>query len=109
MAHHGGHDGSHRSNGSTEALREEIRQTRAELGETVQALAAKADVKARMKQSAAHTADRMKSQAAHAAEQAKASTHQAKDLAQRSPLPWFAIAGAAAVLAVVVVLRGRRR
>ena len=43
-------------NGSTgakpdvEALREEIKQTRAELGETVQALAAKADVKARAKE-----------------------------------------------------------
>lgn len=42
----------------TEALRAEIRQTRAELGETVQALAAKADVKARVRQSVAHTTER---------------------------------------------------
>jgi Protein of unknown function (DUF3618) len=42
----------------TEALRAEIRQTRAELGQTVQALAAKADVKARMRGSVAHTAER---------------------------------------------------
>ena len=32
--------------GDTEALREEIRRTRVELGETMEALAAKADVKA---------------------------------------------------------------
>ncbi len=32
-----------------DALREELAQTRADLGETVQALAAKADVKARAK------------------------------------------------------------
>lgn len=42
----------------TEALRAEIRQTRAELGETVQALAAKADVKARVRHSVAHTTER---------------------------------------------------
>nr|WP_173167034.1 DUF3618 domain-containing protein [Phytohabitans suffuscus] len=42
----------------TEALRAEIRQTRADLGETVQALAAKADVKARVRRSAAQTAER---------------------------------------------------
>ena len=42
----------------TEALRAEIRQTRADLGETVQALAAKADVKARVRGSVAHTAER---------------------------------------------------
>jgi hypothetical protein len=42
----------------TEALRAEIRQTRAELGETVQALAAKADVKARVRQSVAQTTER---------------------------------------------------
>jgi len=59
------------SNGSGEkkdldALRAEIRVTRAELGETVQALAAKADVKARAKEQVELTKQRVKSQAADA-------------------------------------------
>lgn len=120
MANDGGHNGSQGSNANTEALREEIRQTRAELGETVQALAAKADVKGRVKESATHTADRVRAQAAQtadkvkdsaaqAAEHAKVSAYEARDLARRSPVPWFAVAGVAAVLAVILVIRGRRR
>jgi hypothetical protein len=50
--------------GDTEALREEIRRTRVELGETVELLAAKADVKARLKDSAEQTKQRMREQAA---------------------------------------------
>ena len=46
--------------GDPQALREEIRRTRAELGETVQALAAKADVKARLKDSAVQTRERVR-------------------------------------------------
>ncbi|HEX6968706.1 MAG TPA: DUF3618 domain-containing protein [Micromonosporaceae bacterium] len=46
-----------------DALREEIRQTRADLGETVQALAAKADVKARVKDAATHKRDELTYQA----------------------------------------------
>ncbi len=49
-----------------EALRSEIAQTRAELGETVQALAAKADVKARAKEQVEQTKQRVKAQAAEA-------------------------------------------
>lgn len=44
----------------TEALRDEIEHTRAELGETVQALAARADVPARARASAHRTADRVR-------------------------------------------------
>jgi len=50
------------------ALREGIKQTRAELGETVQALAAKTDVKARAKESVEQTKAKMKAQAAEATE-----------------------------------------
>jgi hypothetical protein len=50
--------------GDTEALREEIRRTRVELGETMEALAAKADVKARLKESAGQARERMREQAA---------------------------------------------
>ena len=55
-------------NGTTEgkpdvaALREDIKQTRAELGETVQALAAKADVKARAKEQVELTKQKAKAQ-----------------------------------------------
>jgi len=48
------------------ALRAEIAQTRTELGETVQALAAKADVKARAKEQIEETKARVKAQAAEA-------------------------------------------
>ena len=88
-------------NGETnvDALRAEIKQTRAELGETVQALAAKADVKARMKESAAHTAAQVKS-----------SANQAVERARSRPVPWLAAAGAVAVVVVaIVIIRGRRR
>lgn len=60
-----------------EALREEIRQTRAELGVTVQALAAKADVKARVSQTAAQARERVKESAAQAGERVKESASRA--------------------------------
>jgi ElaB/YqjD/DUF883 family membrane-anchored ribosome-binding protein len=93
-----------------DALRDEIRHTRAELGETVQALAAKADVKARMKESAAHTRERVRESAAHRAAQVRESLHEATESARRRPAPWLAAAAAAAgVLITLVILRGRRR
>ena len=53
---------------TVEELRAEIKQTRAELGETVQALAAKADVKARAKEQVEQTKLKVKAQAAEATE-----------------------------------------
>jgi cobalamin biosynthesis Mg chelatase CobN len=49
-----------------DALKADIKQTRAQLGETVQALAAKADVKARAKEQVEQTKQRVKAQAADA-------------------------------------------
>ena len=49
-----------------EALRAEIKQTRTELGETVQALAAKADVKARAKEQVEQTKQKVRAQAVEA-------------------------------------------
>jgi cobalamin biosynthesis Mg chelatase CobN len=54
-----------------EALREEIKQTRAELGETVQALAAKADVKARAKEQVELTKAKAKAQVHEATEKVR--------------------------------------
>jgi ElaB/YqjD/DUF883 family membrane-anchored ribosome-binding protein len=105
-------------------LRAEIERTRADLGETVQELAAKADVKARAKQAAGDAADRarqklsgVKDQAAQAAGTAaeKASTVQQRladsDLPapMRRPLPLAALAAAVAVVVTLVVVARRRR
>jgi hypothetical protein len=65
------------SNGAQEAkpsideLRADIKQTRVELGETVQALAAKADVKARAKDQVEQTKQKVKAQAVEATEKVR--------------------------------------
>lgn len=82
---------AHNGHGDTETLREEIRRTRAELGDTVQALAAKADVKARMRASAEHTRQR------------------AEAAVRGNPVPWAAMAvGAAAAIILLMVIQRRR-
>ena len=126
------------------ALRAEIAQTRAELGETVQALAAKADVKARAKEQveqtkarvreAAHQAgDRVRDAAHLATDRARTATDKAKgavdqasdrakvavdeaahsDTAHRvraNQLPLAAVlASVAAVVGIILIVRGRRR
>jgi len=134
-------------NPDVDALREEIKQTRADLGETVQALAAKADVKARAKdeleqtkvrvkenvadataktkEAVATAADRVRGVAASATASAKGAVAQAGDKAretgaldkaygaraqvQNNPTPYAAVlVGLAAVLGVILIVRGRR-
>jgi len=118
--------------GDTEALREEIRRTRVELGETMEALAAKADVKARLRESAEQAKERMREQAAQTVarvrgqaargagmaraqayekgEQMRARAHDRGELVRRNPVPWAAIAaGAVATVVVLMIVRGRRR
>ncbi|MET8312248.1 DUF3618 domain-containing protein [Micromonospora sp. NPDC005173] len=118
--------------GDTEALREEIRRTRVELGETMEALAAKADVKARLKESAEQARERLREQAAQTVarvrgqavrraedaraqahekgERVRAQAHEKGELVRRNPVPWAAIAaGAVATVVVLMIVRGRRR
>ncbi|MEU8254664.1 DUF3618 domain-containing protein [Micromonospora inaquosa] len=118
--------------GDTEALREEIRRTRVELGETMEALAAKADVKARLKESAEQAKERMREQAAQTVarvrgqaargagmararayekgESVRAQAYDKGELVRRNPMPWAAIAaGAVATVVVLMIVRGRRR
>ena len=64
-------NGSGGAKPDVEALREEIKQTRAELGETVQALAAKADVKARAKEQVELTKAKAKAQVHEATEKVR--------------------------------------
>ncbi len=104
-------------------LRAEIEQTRAQLGQTVQDLAAKADVKSRAKQAVGDATGRARQKLAGVTDQAtqaagvvkqRASTAQQKltdsDLPApiRRPLPLAAIAAAAAVSVTVLVVRRRR-
>jgi hypothetical protein len=102
------------SNGSSSAdpaaLRQDILRTRAELGETVQLLAAKADVKARMKSSASHARARLK---------ARADTMRAGNnggsggpaTLRTNPVPVATLIGvaASAVAVILLVMRRRRR
>ncbi len=104
--------------------------TRAELGETVQALAAKADVKARAKEQVEMTKQRVRAQAAEATGKVRAAAHQATervrtaaagssdDHRRRAGGPGCApnqvtigavLAGLAAVVGVILIVRGRRR
>ena len=77
---------------TVEELRAGIKQTRAELGETVQALAAKADVKARAK------------------EQVEIARGRAIETVRTNQVPIaIVVAGAMAVVGIILVLRGRRR
>ena len=80
-------------------LRAEIKQTRAELGETVQALAAKADVKARALD-----------QVEHARQRVLGAAGQAQQRVRTSPVPVaLMLAGVAAVVGVILIVRGSRR
>jgi ElaB/YqjD/DUF883 family membrane-anchored ribosome-binding protein len=96
--------------GDTEALRAEIEQTRAALGDTVQALAAKADVKARVRESAAQTRAKVRQRAAETTAQLREQATNASAGARQAPVPWPAVAAAAtAAVLAVLVLRWRRR
>ena len=81
------------------ALREDIKQTRAELGETVQALAAKADVKARAREQVEQTKQR-----------ARAQVHDASVKVRRNAVPLAAaLVAGVALVGVILIVRGRRR
>jgi hypothetical protein len=83
---------------SPEEIRKDIEVTRGELGDTVEALAAKADVKAQAKERVADVKDRVpekkeqftrKTQDA-SPESATAGANQVKEKAQSNPLPFVA-------------------
>jgi hypothetical protein len=65
-------------------LKQEIERTREQLGETVEALAAKADVKAQARAKAAHVTGRLRSRTAQARQQAAGA---AKRLSTVTPDP----------------------
>lgn len=125
---HGMSESNGRGKPDLEALRAEIKLTRAELGETVQALAAKADVKARAREQVEQTRQRVLTQVAEArdavlhprahagagVEVAGAEGAGAEDAvvgtARRSPVPVpLLIAGALAIAGIILIVRARRR
>ncbi len=102
---------------NVDELREEIAQTREELGETVQALAARADVKARLQDTKEEAKARVRAQLHSAAAEAKVAAAEAPERAQvlavrtrdavrRNPTQFAAVAGA--VVLVVLFIRWRR-
>jgi len=111
------------------ALRAEIQHTRADLGETVEALAAKTDVKARAKKSATRTARRGRDEVSHLADKAIGTAQKAeaqlshgaaavrdtvRDVdvpaaLRRPPVPRAAIAAAVVAVALTVAGALRRR
>ncbi|AEB43999.1 MULTISPECIES: DUF3618 domain-containing protein [Micromonospora] len=100
--------------GDTEALRAEIQRTRVELGETMEALAAKADVKKRLKSSADQARERVRDQAAMTVARVRAQTglrrEMSADGARGGPAPFVALAAGAVVAAVILaIIQGRRR
>lgn len=99
-----------RGNGSgdVEALRAEIQRTRAELGQTVQALAAKADVKARLRGSADRARQRVRDQTSHTADVMRGSVRKAGNRARRNAAPLVLVAAGAAVAVLLLVVRRRR-
>jgi len=118
--------------GDPDALREEIRQTRADLGRTMQALATKANVKSRVREQAAqqkahlreqamHRKDELREQGLHRMERARSrfrqtarsargSAQRAQGTARQHPRPLAGVAaGAVATVLVVLAVRRRRR
>lgn len=107
------------------ALREEIRRTRADLGETVQVLAARADVKARAREQVQETRQRVLTRAAEMTGRVREAALGAGGWARETPpgepayqggsgvrvnpLPAvLLVAGLAAVAGVILIIRGRR-
>jgi ElaB/YqjD/DUF883 family membrane-anchored ribosome-binding protein len=106
--------------GDPEAIRADIAQTRAELGDSVEALVDKADVKARAKrgvkkakaratQTVEAAKDRTKETAEVAIERAKETAEQVGQTVRRRPAPVAAaLAGIAAAIGAVVFIKRRR-
>src|SRR5688572_14990463 len=90
-------------------IRADIVRTRAELGDSVEALAAKADVKTRARERVTAVKDRAAQGAQTAKAQAAVAARQVGTTVRRRPKPVAAgLAGIVAAVAAVVVLRRRR-
>ncbi|WP_434599116.1 DUF3618 domain-containing protein [Streptomyces sp. A5-4] len=101
----------------TQGAQERVEQARERLGETVEQLAAKADVKARTQVKAAEVKGRVSASASHAAhqvqehtpEQARQAAVQVVGAGRRHPRPLAAVVGAVVAFAVVALARRHAR
>jgi Protein of unknown function (DUF3618) len=98
------------SNASDDAerIRQEIERTRQQLGETVERLAAKADVKSRARAEAAVLAGRLKSSGRSAASSARRAMSEGTAAGQRYWVP-LSVAAAVLVAAALAVTQRRQR
>jgi hypothetical protein len=98
---------------SSEDLQQEIEQTRQRLGETVDELAAKADVKARARATAAEAKERAQATAAEAATRVQATAAEVSGRVRQNELVqrrWpVALAAGVVVVASVAIWRWRRK
>jgi Protein of unknown function (DUF3618) len=85
-----------------EALRTKIDETRAELGDTVEALTAKADVKGQIKEKVEDKKEQLRRQQ----ERAAAELTKVSERAKSNPAPFAA--GVVALLVLMLLRRGRR-
>jgi hypothetical protein len=93
---------------AAQQLRDEIEHTRGALGETVEQLSAKADVKSRARAQAAAAAGRVKDAAAKAGEQAATGVETVSNGASKQWVPLSAVGGAVLAVAALVIWRRRR-
>jgi MYXO-CTERM domain-containing protein len=99
---------SEESTRTPEEIEAEIEATRGELGETVSALAEKADVKGQAQRKLEETKRNAQANLSGATETARELAVSAPERAKENPLP-IAIAAGAVGLAAIVWLRRRRR
>ncbi|HEY7266036.1 MAG TPA: DUF3618 domain-containing protein [Trebonia sp.] len=95
------------STDNPQQLAEEIERTRAQLGETVEALTAKTDVKAMAQAKANQLGTRLKGKANQARQQASQQVQQVGQQVQQHPVP-LAVSASAAVLVVLFIMGWRR-
>ncbi|MBA2630935.1 MAG: DUF3618 domain-containing protein [Thermoleophilaceae bacterium] len=87
-----------------EVLRAQIDETRAELGDTVEALTAKADIKGQVKEKVEDKKEQLREQQDRAA----AELGKVSERAKSNPAP-FAVGGVAALLVLILLRRRGRR
>jgi hypothetical protein len=85
------------TDGNPEELRREIEQTRAELGQTVEALSHKADVKGQVREKRDEVKDKLRGATPQGAQQAAG---QAAQKARQRPLPLAALGALVAGFAI---------
>ena len=96
--------------GQDAELREDIERTRQELGETVEALAAKTDVTARARHKAAQAKEQAAAKAAQALpDHVQGAVRQVATTARRSNPAVLAAIAAGALLACIIIVRRSRK